>query len=141
MASYDGTITISGKAGEIGTQSKARGEFALPGALADTDTITWSNLLPKGGAKVIDVQVFGVEVDTNATPTLTYTVGDGTDADGYITTKTGAAGASGQHFAKGDGALVDTDVTGRDVVLTVTADPATGATSGTLFVEVTVEGN
>lgn len=136
-----------GRAGERGQQFEALSSYALTGALVNADTITFSNLLPDPNRfKVVDFEFWSPELDTNATPTTLFTIGDGTDADGYLTSKGGAVTLSnslaGQLFYKGDGAIIGAaagTAASRDVVLTVTAAVATGATSGNLWVKVVCE--
>lgn len=144
MAAKTGTVVVAGKRGEVGQQYTARGKIALDAALATTNTYTISNLLPKGGAKVIAFRFYGVEVDTNATPTCTVSIGNSDDPDGFLKTKGGAVGLqnslAGQLTYFGDGDLIGTTVTNRDLTMTVVANPATGATSGDLFYELVLEG-
>lgn len=144
MTAYTGTIAQYGRLGEIGRQTIASGYYTLGAEIEDTDTITWDNVMPNGKFKVIDFEVWGVELDTNATPTATFTIGDETDPDGYLTTKGGAITLSnslaGQLFYKGDGALLNTTTAGRDVVLTMTAATATGASSGKIWWKAVIEG-
>lgn len=146
MAAYTGTISHAGKAGETGQQFECIGSYALTGALVNADTITWPNLLPKAKAKVVSFEFWAPELDTSASPTAVATIGDGTDADGYITTFNlglpAVAPANGQQIiAKGNGAIIGTTTqAGRDVVFTVTGVVATGATSGILWVRAVLEG-
>lgn len=144
MTALTGTVVYAAKNGESGQQYAGLGKYTLGGALANADTITWTNLLPKGKFKVLGFKFWGPEIDTNATPTATFTIGDGTDADGYLTTKGGAVGLQNsladQLSYEGDGALIGTTQEGRNVVLTVTAAVATGATSGTIWVQPIIEG-
>lgn len=53
------------------------------GGYADADTITCTNAIPQG-AQIIDVTLTTAELDTNASPTMDVSVGDGTDVDGFI---------------------------------------------------------
>ena len=78
-----------------------------------------------------------MEGDTNATPTATLVVGDGTDADGYLTSKTWG-NALGQFQMFGDGAIIGTSAhASSNVKLTSGGTVATAASSGTVFVEMT----
>lgn len=146
MAALTGTVTLAGKNGEIGQQYLARGSYTFGAEIEDTDTITWSNILPAGGAKVVGFRVYGQEIDTNATPTATFIVGNTDDTDGYLKTKGGAVGLqnslAGQLFYAGDGDLITSGsiITNRNVVLTMTAATATGASSGTIYIELVLEG-
>jgi len=147
MTALVGTVTKAATSGTRGVQNTGVLKYTLLGALVNGDTITWSNAIPsKAQAKVIAVEFVAPELDTNATPTATATIGDGTDADGYLTTfnlglpaQLPANGA--QLLALGNGAIIGTATqAGRDVVFTVTAAVATGATSGDIWVFITVEG-
>lgn len=144
MADLTGTVTIPAKNGGLGDQHTVRGEYTLAAALEDEDTITWSGILGKNDKKIVSFRIFGVEIDTDATPTATFTVGTEDDADGLLLTKGGAVGLqnslAGQLVYFGDGALVDATVDDEDIILTVTAAVGTGATSGTIFVEAVLEG-
>lgn len=146
MTAYTGTVTIPARAGERGIQTTGMGSYALTGALVNADTITWTDAVPLGTqAKIVGFRFFSVELDTNASPTMLFKVGDGTDDDGYLTSKGGGVGLqnslAGQLAYFGDGAIIGTATqAGRNIVLTVSAAVATGATSGTLYYEVTVEG-
>lgn len=133
MAAYTGTVPIKPKGGELGALQYAQGKFTVTVALADEDTITIADVLPQQGAEVVDIALTAAELDTDGSPTMTFTVGDGTDADGYFTSTSGGAAISN---VKGRGALVGTKVTSRDIVLTVTAAVATGATSGDIYFDV-----
>lgn len=145
MAAYTGTIDIAGKNGELGQQNFCRGKYALAGALANTDTITFTNLLPLAGGKIVGFRFYSPELDTNATPTMTFTIGNSDDADGYLKTVNGGlpaqlpANGSQLNYC-GNGDLITTTVTNRTVVLTVTGVVATGETAGNLYVEIILEG-
>lgn len=147
MTAYTGTVVIAARAGERGGQHTGYLEYDLGGvALANTDTITWTNAVPlKAQAKVVGLDYASPELDTNATPTMLFTIGDGTDADGYLASKGGAVTLSNslanQLIFKGDGAIIGTATqAGRNIVLTVTAAVATGATTGKIRLWPTVEG-
>jgi len=60
-------------------------EYSLTTGLANADTITTpSDALPDEGIRIVDVEISHPELDTNATPTGTYNVGDSDDADRFI---------------------------------------------------------
>lgn len=148
MAALTGTVQVAGKSGSVGRQFVAKGSYTLGGALANADTITWTNLLPDPNTcKVVSGRIYGPELDTNATPTMLFTIGDGTDADGYLLSKGGAVTLSNslanQLMYEFDGAIICAaagTAESRNVVLTVTAAVATGATSGTIWIELLLEG-
>lgn len=54
-------------------------------ALANTDTITTpSGALPDEGIRIVDVELSHPELDSNATPTGTYDVGDSDDVNRFL---------------------------------------------------------
>lgn len=142
MAALTGTNTLKTPSYIMGQVSTVTGTYALSGALANADTITWTDIFPDKDVTVLSVKTITPDLDTNASPTGTYTVGDGTDVDGYIAggklniptgTDDPALGVT-----EGQGALIGTTISGkRNIVLTVDAAVATGATSGTVTVEAT----
>lgn len=137
MAALVGTVVVS-PLWQAGMEYTAKGSYTLVGAIASADTITWSNLLPTNDVVVINATRYGQEFDTNATPTATEIWGDGTDADGYITSKTSGDARTGQLRFDGDGAVIGTSTAaGRSVVCTVGGTVATAAATGTVWVEVT----
>ena len=87
---------------------------------ATADTITFTNFFPDFGVTPREVMVWtDKEIDTNASPG-TFTAGDGTDADGYIVaTSMGTAATTAPVVALGTGALMNTYVTGRNLVITL----------------------
>ena len=143
MAAKTGSVLLTSRP-QLGEQRMVSAYIDLDAALATTNTYTISNVFPDGGCKVVSMSHSSVRGDTNATPTLTYTIGNSDDADGYKTTWTSAIGLqnslASQAICAGDGALIGTDITNRDVILTVTANPATGETSGRLRFEFIIQG-
>lgn len=149
MTALTGTINTAGKGGELGQQYTCVGTYALAGALVAADTITWTNLLPKGKFKIVSGRVIAPELDTNASPTGTIKIGDGTTVDAYLTeTNIGLpaqAPANGYPLNIGlNGASIGTTFGSttslRNVVLTVVGTMATSATTGTIRVEFVIEG-
>ena len=147
MTALIGTVVTPGVNGEVGEVVTAMGTYDLAGALVNADTITWPGLLPKNGDyQIQSMRFWAPELDTNATPTGTIIIGDGTDTDAYLTTINiglpAVAPANGSQLNyNGNGASIRTNITTPvpDVVLTVTGVVATGATSGTIFVEFTLK--
>ena len=137
MAAITGTVTAVGKNGEKGMLYFARGVFTFSAALVTTDTYNISNLLPRGGARIVAGRIVGSKMDTNATPQLAFRIGNSDDDDGYLTQQTQGTGTqTGFSF---DGALVNQVVTNRNLSMTVNTNPATGATSGTFNIELLLE--
>jgi hypothetical protein len=149
MTVYSATIDIKGKAGRIGQQLTASGTYTLVGGItghASTgDTILFENIIPRGGAKVVAVQVVSPELDTNASPTGTFIVGNSDDDNGFVITENCGlpvvAPANGKQLSvTGTGALIGTAVTNRDIIVEYTAALATSATSGAIRLNVILEG-
>lgn len=147
MTDFAGTVLVPPTAGDRGTQKTAVLKYTLVGALANTDTITWTNAVPtKKQGRIVRVELVMPEIDTNASPTGTAILGDGTDTDGYITTfnlgmPVQAPANGAQLIALGNGAVIGTATqASTTVVLTVNAAVATSATTGDIFVYITYEG-
>lgn len=69
-------------------------QYTLAGAVVSGDTFTTpANALPFNGIRIAEIEVISPELDTNATPTATFDVGDATDADRFIAAA--PAGANG----------------------------------------------
>lgn len=129
--------------------------------LGNGDTITADQLIPEGGVKVLQVVVMGAPADTNGAPTGTFDLGDNlkdADADerfikaGTLAETNGGALLQYQNvtptiangeYTKGIGYVYSTNQNSNneqgnvDVVMTVTAAPATAATSGVIYLYVT----
>jgi hypothetical protein len=144
MATLTGTRSFAPRNAGIDELVYASGYYTLAAALSTSNTYEIDLFAGLEGFDVIPVaaEVYGVEADTNATPTGTFKVGDFSDDDGILTTKGMAVGLqnslAGQLFYKGDGALIKagTRLTGTKIIITPVANPATGATSGDIFVGV-----
>lgn len=126
---------------------KVVGQFNLSGvALAQNDTI--GSILVPSGAVITNVEITSTELDTDAAPTLNLQFGDSNNLARFI-----------NNFSASDPISIQTInnflVTGGDIVsgpgykyendselfFTVAADPATGATTGSLVVIVTYNNN
>lgn len=135
-----GTVVISPR-WEAGREFTVLGSLAIPEAVETGDTWTISNLLPENTFRVVACDYFGTEFDTNASPTATVVIGDGTDADGYMTSTTGG-NANAQLTLMGYGALHDKvylasdGPAGRNVKLTLGGTVGTAATSGTGYIRI-----
>ena len=149
MTVYSATVDVEGRAGRIGQQLTASGTYTFLGAItghATTgDTILFENIIPRSGAKVVAVQVVSPELDTNATPTGTFIVGNSDDDNGYVLTENcglpAVLPANGKQLSvTGTGDLIGTAVTNRDIIVEYTAALATSATSGALRLNVILEG-
>jgi len=144
MTAYTGTVLIGAANGGLGEEHTVLGSYTFGAEVENTDTITWTGILGSNEKRIVGFRVFGTELDTNATPTATFIVGTEDDDNGLLTTKGGAVGLqnslAGQLSYFGDGALIGTITNDGNIVLTVTAATATGASSGTIYVEATLKG-
>lgn len=130
--------------------------------VANGDTITALNLIPEGGVKILSVLVTGAEMDSNSSPTGTFSLGDNL-TDTNATARYILAGSLGTNlynaqlvqyqnvaptvtsgaYVKGVGFVYDTDQNSNaqagnvSAVLTVTASPATAVTSGYTYLYIT----
>lgn len=135
MPALTGTVTQQGR-WQSGQEYTALGAYTLVGAITNNDTITFSNILPANDTQIVSLEFFGQELDTNASPTLAVTIGDGTTANGYLISKTGGD-ATGQLQLIGDGAFIGASTyASRNIVVTTSGTLGTAATSGTVYVRV-----
>jgi len=149
MTAFTALTINPAKIGEVGEIVVGTGTFTLTGALANTDTITFTGIVSPGNFRVIGFDIWSNEIDTDATPTGTWTVGNATDPDGYLTTQNmglpAQLPANGSQLRySGNGALIGTNIgtvsTDGNVVVTVTAAVATSATTGAVNVRIWVQG-
>ena len=126
-----------------GQQFTSLGKVTFSGSATTGDTGTIAGMTPEvNGFTVVSVDVWGDKLDAHETAaTATLSVGDGTDADGYLTG--GLAGRDGpaadQLVLKGNGALVGTGTTpaSTSLVITLGGTVATAASGGVLWASVT----
>lgn len=144
MTAYNFTSTTGRTKQWIpGETIKYTGVLSLSAALTTADTVTATDAVPKG-ATVQQVRVYGARLDTNANSTSQYKVGDATDDDRFI-----SAGAGGGDAVTGMMTVINVaanSTTGvgagykysadTSIVLTPTANAATGATSGQVFIDI-----
>lgn len=137
IGAASGTLVQSAQ-WQAGHEYTVLGYYTIGAAIAAADTITWTDALPPlvNAIKPIQFVLWGAELDTNASPTATVIVGDGTDTDAYLASKT-AGDANGQMQFFGDGALFSSavgTVAGRNIVLTIGGTVATAAATGTVWI-------
>lgn len=112
--------------------------YTLADSVASADTFVATDMLPAQKVKVITGHWQG-ELDTNASPTATLIIGDGTDTDGYLASKV-AGDATGQIKLAFDGALLGTEnAASRTVTATLGGTVGTAASSGDVRLVVTYE--
>lgn len=110
---------------------EVRGTFTIAATTETGDTATFSDALPALNfpVKVVGGSVEMDEADSNASPG-DLTVGDGTDADGYLTASAMGSAANENVIYEFNGALIGETATSRDVVLTL-GTVATGVAGAT----------
>lgn len=139
--------------------------FKLTGVLANNDTITAASLIPPSGVQILEVVVVSSQLDSNATPTGTFELGDSL-ADGNAANRYVSGGIMGTNqtgvnvvqysnvaptivsgaYTKGVGYLYanDENTSGTtngyvDIIYTVTNALATAAATGNIWVYVTYQ--
>ena len=117
------------------------GKVTFAGTLTTGDTGTIAGMLPaSNGYTLLETTVWGDPFDTNATPTATIVVGDGTTTNLYLASKTASGSTSpGQMRFIGDGTGIGTGVTAAspDVVITAGGTVATGKSGAVGWVSCT----
>jgi hypothetical protein len=141
MANFAGTVTGGNPPYNPGYDHTVVGTLTLASGLANTDTITWTNILPDTPVTIRSVRLIAPELDTGATPTGTIVVGNSDDDDGYILVAGMAVGLQNSLASPlllaGTGLLMDTKVSNRTIIATVKSAVATAASSGVIRLEVT----
>lgn len=154
MANFAFTLIDSNSIWSAGSVFVARAYYDLNGTgLAQNDTITATNIIPPDGVEIYEVWVSHPELDTNATPTGTYNVGDSGSAARFISsapmavngvTTTGAQVRNGINIATttSSGVIATgagyryTGTSASTLILTVNAAVATAATAGVVHLMV-----
>lgn len=138
MATYTATRALSGVEPifHAGGVVAAYSTFALTAALSSGDKVILLSVPPY--SNMIDTILSTDALDTGTAGTITYDVGDSASSTRYMS----AVGTNGnnatlkcQHMnvAAGLGYNIGTATTVTQLVLTVHASPATGATSGNIY--------
>lgn len=143
MAAYEGSITKKTTWSDRGKVLKFKGKVAWSSALASADTLTIADF-NKDGTPIgpVSFALYGTPGDVNATPTLAIKAGVTGDDDCFLpATVFNASAATRQVIVMGTGDAVNgttSTITGKDLIITVTANPTTttGVTTGTWYVEV-----
>lgn len=130
MAAKTGT-PVNTKLGLPGTVRPVTAVMVHDAALSTSNTYTIADLFPKP-VLIHGVTISGTAMDTNTAPQLAITVGNSDDADGFL--KSVVISQKNPYNVFGaDGALINTVISNPDVTMTVAANPATGASSGTWY--------
>lgn len=155
MAAYNFSLVPGRSHWTAGNTEFVTGYYDLAGvALAQNDTITATNIIPGDGVRIYDMYCTHTELDTNATPTGTYNIGDSLNASRFMSsvpmgvngvTTTGFQIWNRFNFAPtfdssgntltGLG-YIYTGTNPYSLILTVNGVVATGATTGVIFLTV-----
>lgn len=161
MAAYSFTLVDSISPWNAGAQYTVRAYFDVSttnsgAGLAQNDTVTATGIIPANGVRIVDVLLAHPELDTNATPTGTFNVGDAGTAARFISGGLmGVNGVTTSGFQIRTGINIITTTTSGSVVsgagyiytgtstasliVTVASAVATAATTGILHLLVTYE--
>jgi len=124
---------------QAGYIQSAFAKVTIGSAVETGDTWTFTNMLPSEDVEVLSGTLFGVTFDTNATPTATVIIGDGTDVDGFLVSKTSGATKTENVDTETfhlDGLLVGgAKPASRSPVVTLGGTVATAASSGDFFLQ------
>lgn len=136
MTAYTGTVLATTGFGRQDERASVICSVAWTSALSTSDTLTISNAFPPGVKLLIEeVTLFGTQPDTNASQTFGFKLGTENDDDAFQAAVVidNPNGQLVHHCVTGIGTTIDDD---EDIVLTPSANPATGATSGTFYIKV-----
>lgn len=144
MTDFTGTIVVAPRLGDLDKICHTKVLFTLTEALATTNSYTFEPFIDGYYAIVEGGAVYGVNADTDGTPTLLLQLGTGStgDPDGLlkptsfsVALQNSLASQVNRTF---DGDLVknQTIITADTLELDVTANPATGATEGDIFIDI-----
>lgn len=103
--------------------------YALTGALVIDDLIHMVKI--PAGAKLLDVILDVPDLDTDVSPAITLSVGTTDALEAFISQSTVGQAGGIVHLSVPGGTLT-AFATAKDIVISATAAPATGAATGTL---------
>ena len=83
LGAVTATIPVAAK-WQSGLEFTSYGYYSIGAAVAQNDTITFTDIIPAGGVEIIDVELLLPALDTNATPTATVILGDSNDDNRFI---------------------------------------------------------
>lgn len=140
MTANTGSWLVAPRLGRADQSVEVIGSIAWSGgAIASGDTFTIAGLTGLGESIIVeDFELYGTIPDTNATQTTGFKAGVTGDDDAFLAAL--VINQRGQLFLKGTGDSIGGTAIGesKDLVVTATANAATGVTSGTLYVKLTV---
>lgn len=83
LGAVTGTIAVAPR-WQAGQQYTSVGAYTVGAAVAQNDTITFTNIIPAGGVQILSTRLLTPKLDTNATPTGVFILGDATDDNRFI---------------------------------------------------------
>lgn len=83
LGAVAGTITVAPR-WQAGMEYTAFGSYTVGAAVAQNDTITFTGLIPTNAVQILSTRLQTPKLDTNATPTGTWILGDSTDDNRFI---------------------------------------------------------
>lgn len=69
---------------QAGAEYTGAGYYTIGAAVAENDTITFTNIIPANGVQIISTKLQIPKLDTHATPTATLILGDATDDNRFL---------------------------------------------------------
>lgn len=140
MTVFTGTWLKKPRTGRQDTNEEVIGKVSWSGAaLTTADTLVIANLVPFGEKVIVDsFTLYGTIPDTNATQTTGFKAGVTGDDDAFLVPT--VINQRAQLNLRGNGASIAGEpLTGAlDLIITPTANAATGVTSGDLWVVLSV---
>jgi len=135
---YSAQVTLGDPPRFIGPGNfEVYGSFALTAALVINDVIQMVKVPP--GARILDMEIYADDLDTNVAPSLLLEVGDDGDTDRFIEACTLGQDAS---FIRGiqtkAGFCYDSYTAANTIDIKVNTAPATGAATGDIKMRVTM---
>ncbi len=137
MTAYTGTILSQQGFGRQDTAAELLAKVSWTSNLSTSDTLTIANAIPAGlKLEIADFEIWGTIPDSNATQQFGLKVGTENDDDAFLVAT--VINQRAQLFLKGNGAALTTAIDDdEDIVITPTANPATGVSSGDFYVKLT----
>jgi len=83
LGAVTATISVAPK-WQPGLEFTSYGYYSIGAAVAQNDTITFTDIIPAGGVEIVEIELQSPKIDTNATPTAVWIVGDATDDNRFI---------------------------------------------------------
>lgn len=83
LGAVTGTIAVAPR-WQAGQQYTSVGTYTVGAAVAQNDTITFTSIIPANGVQILSTRLMVPKLDTHATPTGVFILGDATDDNRFI---------------------------------------------------------